>query len=284
MPLARYKAEWSRQPPAPRVDWSNPLAKDLVFLAPLGPGSFRDIVGQQTLSPTGLSQYESTANGRYPLFGASNYLDVPNNIRTSGTDAITFAWTQDPRNPSAASAVLDWKPASGATYSFAIYLHQSNYLYYFTAGPRFAAAASWSADAGPLTDGRLDKYVLICYAGVAQVPTSATDGFYDLYRNGAPVVRGNNTSYGASTAAVFRIGALGGGSDPFEGLLGNFHIWQRALSAAEAAEWSTNEFDLLQKRPIWVPESAVSTTPVLSAPSYFNLTATTVNPRVTITF
>lgn len=44
MPLARYQAKWKRQPPTPRIDWSDPITDGLVGLLWTGSNGARDLV------------------------------------------------------------------------------------------------------------------------------------------------------------------------------------------------------------------------------------------------
>ena len=171
-------------------------------------------------------------------FGASNYVDFPTVPPTIGASTpFTVAWTQEPRATSAYSTILNVNfGTAGVHNSFVIYLSAADSSYYFTAGPRTPGAAhSWATAAGPVTNGALDRYVLRGAAG----SQSTTGSDWTLYRNGIIVARGTSTTYGANTAGGFRIGALLGATDVFEGLIGEMRLWSRALSDQEMAAEST---------------------------------------------
>lgn len=232
-----------------------------MFLAPLGAGeSFRDLVSQKPGSRTGLTARKLLKDGSsFPLFGTSNYLDLPNIPGLTGSMPLTIAWTQQADGTSAYSNILVWKP-EGASNSFGIFLSASDPSYYFTAGPRGGPVAAFNT--GALTDGVPDNYVLLILSGTDTSATGAGDGFYRLFRNGVEVSRDSNSSTSPFSSAVFRLGALEDTSNPFEGAIGNLHIWRRALTASEAIAWSKNPYitRLAYGAPRWIPASSGTNT------------------------
>ncbi len=60
--------------------------------------------------------------------------------------------------------------------------------------------------------------------------------------------------------------------------------WDRALNDEEAASVSLNPWQLLEPRRIWVPQSAASGLPTLSAATLVNAGGNTYQPRVTYTY
>jgi hypothetical protein len=237
-----------------RIDWGAALSRQLAFCAPLNPGGgLQDIVGGQLGSRTGLAAQSVQPNGVYPLFGTSNYLDFARNVRgVTDTTPTTIAWTQTPVSPAGYSTVLQWKP-TGGTNNFLIYQAASDATYYFTAGPNsVGGGASFSSQIGAQTGGRTDRYVLILPEG-AQI--GADRSKYVLFANGVRLTTATTAAYGGSTSDAFRFGATTGGSDVFEGALGNLHIWGRALSDTEGAAWSRPGGEFLcyaPSRRVWV--------------------------------
>lgn len=232
---------WNRQPQTPvGVNWSNPITKQLVFCAPLSPASgLVDLVRGQSPTRTGMSTVVANRTGLYYNFGATNYLSyptVPASITT--TTPFTIAWMQDARATSGDSTLVDINFGSG-TESFAIYQSTGTAAYYFAAGPRGGSAAhTWSAATGALTNNVVDKFVLTSVGG----PNSVTGSDWVLYRNGNLVTRGVDQSFSSSTAASFKIGVLANNTTPFEGIIGNMHMWSRVLTVDEIKAWSENEF------------------------------------------
>jgi hypothetical protein len=246
----------TRQPQgAVRVNWGSSLSRALAFCAPLNPGGgFQDIAGNQLGVRTGLGSQTVAPNGSYPLFGTGSYLDFSNNIAgVTGATPVTIAWTQTVRTPLSYSALLNWKPP-GAANTFLIYQSASDSMYYFVAGLRGGTPVSFSAVVGTQVDGRTDRYALVMSSGVAGAAAS-----FALFANGSKLTTAATQGFGANTDAAFRIGARDAGSDPFEGGVGNFHIWTRALSDAEGAIWSTpgGEFSCYApSRRVWVQLAA----------------------------
>lgn len=252
----------TRQPAGPvPINWGHPSTKGLVFLASLGAGEgFYDLVSKKPGTRIGLTSRKLIKNGSsLPVFGTSNYLDLPNISGLTGSMPLTIAWTQQADGTSSYSNILAWKP-EGASNSFAIFLAASDPSYYFTAGPRGGSVASFAT--GALTDGVLDNYVLLILSGTDTIPTGPGDGFYRLFRNGVEVSRTSNSSTSSFSSAVFRLGALEDGSNPFEGAIGNLHIWRRALTASEAIAWSKNPYitRLVYGAPRWIPASSGTNT------------------------
>jgi hypothetical protein len=249
---------WTRQPQgAVRVNWGSSLSRALAFCAPLNPGGgFQDIAGNQLGVRTGLGSQTVAPNGSYPLFGTGSYLDFSNNIAgVTGATPVTIAWTQTVRTPLSYSALLNWKPP-GAANTFLIYQSASDSMYYFVAGPRGGTPVSFSAVVGTQVDGRTDRYALVMSSGVAGAAAS-----FALFANGSKLTTAATQGFGANTDAAFRIGARDAGSDPFEGGVGNFHIWTRALSDAEGAIWSTpgGEFSCYApSRRVWAQLGAAA--------------------------
>jgi Concanavalin A-like lectin/glucanases superfamily len=252
---------WTEQPQSPvEVDWNNPTSNGLLFLAPLNPVTgFRDLVRGNFFTRTGALSPATARNGVYPTFGTSNYLDLPTVPALGTTSSATFAWTQEPRATSAYSTVLQINFGVG-TNAFLIYQSASDANYQLAVGPagngggNNGSAANFAV--GSATNNALDRFVLVASSGVLSYFPST----YTLWKNGVKLPAATNTTFGSTTSAVARIGATSAGGDPFEGLLGNLHIWNRSLTDFEAAAWSRpgGEFSLLTPRTqrIWVPVSA----------------------------
>lgn len=206
----------------------------------------RDLVSGAAVTKTGLaaSSAVTISGGQLlPLFGTSNYADLQQPARiTSGTQPVTIAWAQEPRSPSAYNALLNWK-ISGAANSFAIYQATADAAYYFAIGPRSGGSVQLLYGAvGATTSGAQDLFLLVCRGGLNS--TTASD--YTLYRNGVVIASSGTTNFGANSASVFRVGALDSGGDPFEGAVGDFHVWSRGLNDAEARSWTQNRFQTLK--------------------------------------
>lgn len=259
---------WFEQPQtAVEVNWENPLSRGLLFLAPLNPTTgLRELVRGHLLTRTGALTPTPSRNGIYPTFAASNYLDLPSVPALGTTGPATFAWTQEPRSTSAYSTLLQINFGSG-TNAFLIYQSASDANYQLAVGPagngggNNGSAANFAV--GSATNGALDRFVLVAAAGVLNYFTAN----YSLWKNGVKVAAATSTTFGSTTTAVARIGATNTGSDPFEGLIGNLHIWNRSLTDAEAAAWSSpgGEFSLFAPRVQYLWSSILSGAYTLNA-------------------
>lgn len=239
------------------INWGHSRAVGLEFFAPLSAAhDLRDLVREQRATRTGLEGCIPDQSGAlHYLFGASNYAsfpEVPPAITT--TTPFTFSWTMEPRATSGYSTVVEIQfGTAGADTTFMIYLAASDATYYFAAGPR-STAQTWSTSIGAVTNDRLDRYVLSSSGG----PLSTTTAHWALTRNGSLVAIGSTTALSGNTAQIFDFGARNGGSDPFEGLIGDARLWSRVLSDEEKEVESTIDgaLELYAPRRIWVPFSA----------------------------
>lgn len=244
------KSRASQARSALAVDRGNPLTRGLVLLLPMGPADLGQqcvIQGGRTTRAGSIPQTAGGAGNSYtaPLFGSGNYLDFVQPGGITSTTPCTIFWTQEPRGTTGNHAILDWK-ATGATNSFLIYESASTAAYYFVVGRRFsnsgAAQVTFSAAVGATTNNRVDTFCLVLPGGMDSVAGVR------LFRNGAEMASGTSSSlnnFGTSTIAGQRIGAaLGGATDPFEGLLANVGVVARAYSEAEAISVTKNPWQI----------------------------------------
>lgn len=251
---------WLNQPTRPAgIDWSHRRTRDLVFFAPLsGQHGAVDLVSGQFPTKTGLHDFSGADGASYHLFGTSNYADyatVP--VGIGATTPFTVAWTQYAKATAAGSTILNINFGTPGTHnSFLVYGSSTDATYYCTAGLRAASgAASWSVAAGAITNERLDRFCLLVPNGSQNMASAA------LYRNGVLLSRGTNANFGAATAAIFRVGAIETGTDPFEGCLGDLRMWSRALADEEAEIESTfaGSHQLYKPQRIFFSKAAAST-------------------------
>lgn len=112
---------------------------------------------------------------------------------------------------------------------------------------------------------------LVACNGLVQKPSAGGFGALD-----APLRNGST---------VFQVGTDQENNGPLNGACGLVPIWGRALSEQELHSFTLNPWQLFEPRRIFVPMFVASSgVPVLSAATAFNVTATTAQPRVTITF
>ncbi len=276
---------WTRQPQgAAGVDWGNSITSGLQLLAPLNPGrGFVDLVSGRSLTKTGALTAAPSSLGLYPTFANGSYVDFDAALRgVTNTTPTTIAWTQEPRSTSAYSALLNWR-VSGSANTFLVYQAAADANYYFNLGLQTGSASDISTFGGALgavTNNRADRFCLILPSGT----NSPNIAGVALYRNGLLIARAGGASgnqFGASTATGARIGALLNGTDPFEGLIGNFHIWGRALAGNEAEAWTRNPF--VTQIPLRIPiptAAAAAGAPTITALSARSITATSAQPRI----
>ncbi len=110
-------------------------------------------------------------------------------------------------------------------------------------------------------------------------------GVVELWQDGRLVASASGTGGAVSwNATLFRLGARAiGGSFTFDGRILLAAVIDSQRSAESPADISTNPWQLFEPRRVWIPQSAPSSIPVLSAATVFDITATSARPRVTIT-
>lgn len=255
-----FDAPWASQPRAlPSIDAGSPLARGLLFHAPLHPvWGMRDLVAGGLATRTGLTSRAVTVAGVLPLFGTSSYADFAAPASFNGSLPFTIAWVQQPISPAGYSTVLDVRPPVNSAKSFLIYQSAADTSYQFVVGPRDGGSTGKQARfaMGLQTDGLLDVYVLVAPAGLATATAS-----YVLYRNGVKQAAAVAESpFGNASHTGMRVGGvLGSPGDPFEGALGGLTIWQRSISDAEAALFSRNPSAIYAaQRRIYTPGFTVS--------------------------
>jgi hypothetical protein len=255
---SRILLPWDSQPQeVVGVNGESPYAQNLVTCIPLHPQwGMRNLVTGAAVTKTGLTGTVVGPHGLYPNFGASSYCDFDSPAAiTSGTQPVTIAWDQYPVATSAYSTVLNWKPA-GATYAFVIYQSAAVAGYYFVVGARLSGSlntASYETAIGAVTNARLDRYVVVCTGGINGLRAT-----YKLFRNGVLQTQTGGTALGSNLTTSARIGSLDGGTDVFEGAIGNLCIWNEAFSDAKAAAYDSQRWQLFAPRTIWVPVSAAA--------------------------
>jgi hypothetical protein len=255
--IGPFDRPWDSQPQdAPSVDWSDPLNAGLAFCAPLSAATgARDIVQNQTATRTGTQTLQANSYGVFESFASGRYLSFPRKpIGIGPTTPATIAWTQEPRSTSAYSAVVNLQVGTpGTDNSVLVYTSASDATFYFAAGPRRGGGAhKWSAAVGASTNNVRDAFVLVASAGLIDT----TGSNWVLYRNGALVAREASTNFGANASDGFVVGALIAGTDPYEGLIGDLHIWSRALGEGEARKWSANVNSTYERHRISIPVAA----------------------------
>ena len=249
---------WRNQPAqVPELDRGG-LGRGVVFHMPLSQAAgLREIVSGAVGTATTLGGRIPAKDGAtYPLFTSSK-ISFPTAGLSSigGSTPITIAWTQEPRNTAGYNAVFEWRPA-GATNPFLIYQSSVEAAYNFVVGARLAdgggVVSTFSSAVGPATNGVLDRYVLTLPSGPSNGSTAR------LWRNGVEQIKGTSNAsnqFGTATTAASSIGQLDGGGDPFEGLLGDFTIWNRVVADTEAIRWARNPWSLFAPVPrrLWIP-------------------------------
>lgn len=244
MAVREIKYKNPNQPIGPiEIDWGHPRTEGLVFCAPLNPWTDTlDLVRKEKGTRTGLENYHSTSVGLYHLFGSGNYVDFPTTPpNISSTTPFTIAWTQDARSTSGYASVIEVQ-FSASTSTFLIYQAASDSSYQFIPGPNSGASCPIFST-GNISNDKLDRFVLQVKGG----SQNATASNYVLYRNGVSVAQTGGTSpFAGNSSACFRIGTLSGGGDPFEGIIGDFKIWNRILTDSECEVESvpTGAFDI----------------------------------------
>lgn len=227
---------WSRQPARPALNPAHPLAERVALWLPMcGPEWRRDVVSGERVTLTGAMQPQPGRFGEAPLFGAGLYVDFVAPARiTSHTQPMTFVINTEGRSTSAYSALVHWK-APGASQAFLIYRAAADSAYQFAVGPG-GSSSVYTAVSGLQGNDTHQRYVVVCPNGLAATGTSA----YFVACNGVLLAAGSVTTFGSSTSAVSRIGALGSGSDPFEGFL-DLMILDGALAVEEAIQLSRQD-------------------------------------------
>ena len=239
-----------------QIDWGNPITRGLVFCqASQGPDAARGkaktitgAVGRGVNKFGQLASFGGGVNESYPAFGPE---------LTNATPATVF-WLQEPRAGAAYSTVAQFRP-SGSAQPFLIYQSSSDLSYAFVVGQMNGAVPSFGLSTGFPVNNVPVSHAIVTTTNL----DSRTVGDWTAYKNGVGYTTATTTSFSGASATQTTIGSMSTGGDPFEGLIGNFCIWNRALSAAEIKSLSDNPWQIFapQSRQIWVPTAVTITRP-----------------------
>lgn len=257
MGLLIQKGVRRKQPQSSVGPAAGPRGEGIALLVPLGPNDDTlDLVRGKRGTRTGLTTRLNTGFGSYPQFDGSNYLDLTLPPGIDGNTPITIAFTyRQTAQSNAYPFLLSFKP-TGGTNSFAI-LASPTSGYYFVMGPRDGGSSASEFGTAP-APMNVDRAVVVTLSAGTESTTRSTRR---CWINGVEQADVFASSFILVTASGFRLGGNYSASNPFEGVIGNFHIVKGLWSPTRAMVWSSNPFVTRQprKRRLWGVSSATST-------------------------
>lgn len=275
MSLGHYQPKLTRQPIRPSINWSDPITEGLVGLIWGGPGGARDLVYQPySLIPTEITIGPGAAGmaSRKPTFAYGGW----------ATARLGYGQWALANAPLTLAVFADYVTPGTSRWLGGVYCGTGGYSVGVKySGLRYNAAA--------ITIGGVNRSVEAAAAstGPCVYAMTATSTRLAGYDKGKLYQATTYTGTAAITYDATLARLIFGGHGDSVGPLGDYYwqaLWARELTAAENLRLAQEPWCLFVPKRIWVPQASASGIPVLSAPSYANLTATTVTPRVTITF
>lgn len=231
MPGMRYQPQGLA-----RINRRNPLARGLVFLAPMAGGhDLVNLVAGKNAT-TGRATTSVNKLGKFASFPATAAVDFPtlNGVLGSAQPA-SVGWVQQPIGATGLHVLAQFAVGSQP---FMIFQSVNNAAYYFTAGLRGTSASAFGPTTGPLVNGQVDVCVLTSTGGFA-----ANDGL-TLFKSGVKHSVSGSSSFSNATSQPTSIGHRDGGADPWRGTIGCFAVWSRVLTDDEASSFNANPWQL----------------------------------------
>lgn len=223
-----------------RINAQNSLTKGLIFLAPMiGGRNLVEMVGGAQGTAPSLIETAVNSKGQFASFTGAGYLEYPSiNTLLGPNDPASVGWIQQPMGATGLHSVAQFCTSGGAA-PFLIYQSVNDSRFYFAAGLRGAGGAQrFGADTGPITNERLDAFVLTSGAGFGTI-----NGL-SLFRGDEKFSPSATTSFTGSSSTGTSIGSRAGGGDRWRGLLGCVAIWNRVLTDEEARSFNANPWQL----------------------------------------
>jgi hypothetical protein len=270
---------WTSQPAdgRQRINWSHPLAQGLVYYDQLAPAS-RNVAGAGfgTLTGTRIQPGRyGMARGFGATLGAATTDRVVTGLKTHAPFR-TYA-IRGFKNGAGGSSSRLWTKEAVTDTERLIHLNADGFFYRSasTTGSEWKWVDVWNygewrhvvitmdrsvTESAPLgyIDGRLRTRL------VATSPSGAWSTSTD------PFVIGNRATDGARV---------------FDGILQDFQVWDRILSAGEIAALYENPWQFIEpQRRVIYSLAAGPTAPTLSLPGVVDVTATSAQPQVTLTY
>ena len=280
------ESPWTRQPQvAVGVNWSNPLARGLVFsmLPPQGDavaGGMPQYVGTAVRTPRqrGLAFVaDDTTNDAVAINGGPGLYGI--------TSAFTLSIWIEPLT------VVDYTNYFSVPYRASGWSAPYNSLTVFRdAATSKITSLTWAYSATQNSQFNATSEIITygagSYANYLWTRNSAAECV--LYKNGVAVYSGSATVNAAIDWNEKRPVTMlnHSSSSPGEGWTGLYDgcdIWNRALSAPEVSAYYRNRFQLFAPQQIIIPTPAAATVPTLSASTYVpgSMTSTGWRPQIT---
>lgn len=276
MAVRRISIPWGRQPQEDcRLDWDNPINRGLIGFVWAGPGGPRDLIDPElSLSRSGVTE-EPATGGIASIVGTAANSGVY-------TPRVTYGAWRPTTVPITLAAFMGHTTPAGSRPIAGTINGSTGYGLWDLFGSRDRRAAAKvggtnrTRDSGQWSTGAKVR-------GMTVTDTALT-GYDDGLSFGT-------TSYSSATSLdyegtfdrLYLLGSPDNSSSAGEGYW--MALWNRALSADEMLHLADDPWCQFAPQQIWVPRATVAAgVPTLSAPSAFNITATTATPRVTVTF
>ena len=248
MSLARYQAPWKRQPPAPKVNWADPITDGLVGLIWSGNGYYRELVCPGYVLGVAGVTYEPRKDGIASIVatGGNKGVYSPrkdyNGWNIANAPLTLLAYTN---HTSTASS----RPFAG------VYGSGDGYAIWEFFGTRSRACRAYVGGAARDATGGVWSSSLTVKG--FSVSTTAIDGYEAGVRFGGSTY---STTSAISYDPTFTRAYLSGSPDA-SGTAGEYYwmaVWNRVLTPLEHLRIGLDPWCWCAPRSIWVPVSAGS--------------------------
>jgi hypothetical protein len=227
------------------IDWSNPIARGIVFALPFGN---REAANGKTGTASGTVAQGVTSRGLAVKLNGSSYLDFGSTPFIDPTGPFTISLYEETITAQSYSTLLSLPCGANQL----TWLRGSSAGYYCAVGKTNGTVAAF-AGTGAQTTGEKKRFIL---TGTA-LNNYAT---YRLWMDGVELSR-TTQSFGALTTGNTKIGQ-DGLDNPFNGNIADVTFWNRALTDSEVASINANPWQIFEKinRSIFIPISASTPT------------------------
>lgn len=255
-----------------RLNSGNPLALGLGILALPGGALAADVLGGiSSQSVSGSPSTGPALGGKSLLFNGASQLALTAKQSLSITNGFTIVMSFSPNDNGTKGSLFTLVSLQGGSLQFS--RNTSNGL---QLDAQQAVNIFSTASLGIVSG--TTNIVALTWVGST----------YTVALNGVIVVSGTSTQFSGASTDLRIAGRNGDTSEAFNGSVAGFAVYSRACISAELITLTSNLWQLFApiQRSIFRPSGTTATPwlPTLSLPGMTNITATTGQPRVTLSF
>ena len=251
--VARQSVQ-KRQPATFRLNWRNPITRGLILCVPGAPWNYFDLVSGRRPTFTGTLAATNTQYGRLGRFAGAEAVDYTafTAAELATATPATVAWIQQNTTQAGGDTICHFHP-NGSVEAFYVYQDPgSGSDYYFACGQGGSSGIQFNS-VGAISNDVPERFMLVASAGLV----NTTGSNWALFRGMTKIANSGAVAAGPGAASTIRLGALAGGTAFYEGGLGQFCVWNRALTDQEALSYQANPMQIYESQRILFPASAV---------------------------